>query len=244
MKTCKVDECEKSVTCRDYCRNHYANALRIGTIERLTGNVECSIDGCRQVATAKTYCRKHYLRNKKYGDPLHRTTHDPNKIIISGKIAVIQMYDKNCEKTKQAIIDSDDVKKVLGIKWKFKASNGGAHGSSGRGTFYILSRFIMDCDNKDLIVDHINFDRLDNRKSNLRICSVEESLRYRRILKETQTGMKGVRFNKNGKRYIASINPKSGFKYLGVYDSIDEAARAYNNAAMEHYGEFAVLNEV
>ena len=87
-------------------------------------------------------------------------------------------------------------------------------------------------------VDHINGDTLDNRKINLRICSHAENSRNRKKpIGNNQ--YKGVR--KNRRKYAAYIQ---GGKYLGLYDTPEQAAFAYNEAAKDYYGEFACLNVV
>lgn len=84
-------------------------------------------------------------------------------------------------------------------------------------------------------LDHINGVRHDNRPSNLRICTLSQNQANRRP--RSGYAYKGVTREKSGK-WKAQI----GNKGVGSYDSAEEAARAYDAAALETYGEFARIN--
>jgi len=113
-----------------------------------------------------------------------------------------------------------------------------------------LSRLIMD-EPKGMLVDHVNGDTMDNRRSNLRICSKSENGRNRKIASKNNTsGFKGVSYRKKGPDMInewsrpwqAYINYDKKRHYLGTFATAEEAARAYNLKAKELHGEFARLN--
>lgn len=91
--------------------------------------------------------------------------------------------------------------------------------------------------------DHINFDGLDNTDENLRIVSQEESQRHRRKVKPGTTKFKGVK-NATNATHPFEANIRFGCKlhYLGCYKTAEEAAHAYDEAALKHFGEFAHLN--
>lgn len=99
---------------------------------------------------------------------------------------------------------------------------------------------------KGLFVDHINGDVLDNRKSNLRICKSIENSRNSKISKANTSGFKGVVWHKASNSWIAQIgidiNSKRKMVHLGCFPLKEDAARAYDKAAREHYGEFARPN--
>jgi len=84
------------------------------------------------------------------------------------------------------------------------------------------------------VVDHINGDSLDNRRENLRVCTVRENTANRAFA--TACGFHGVR--KHGARWQARLLGKS----LGMFDTAEEAARAWDAAAIARFGEFARLN--
>lgn len=111
---------------------------------------------------------------------------------------------------------------------------------TGVGSNYIsMHRFIMNTPS-DMICDHINHETLDNQDENLRNCTMTESNRNRRINKNNTSGYKGVsRFGKKW-RTVLQIGGKKVFS--GFYENLEEAARAYDDAAKKHFGEFASLN--
>ena len=94
-------------------------------------------------------------------------------------------------------------------------------------------------------VDHINRERLDNRKSNLRLCTRTENNHNMRISKRNKSGAKGVYIqSKKILRVSIMVNGKS--IYLGTFPNTPEgfkqAKKAYNDAAKEYYREFVYLN--
>lgn len=92
-------------------------------------------------------------------------------------------------------------------------------------------------------VDHVNRDRLDNRKSNLRKCTRQENACNRGKAKHNKSGYKGVYWCKGRRKYRAQIQARGKHRLLGQFDVAQDAARAYDNAAKELHGEFAVTNE-
>lgn len=88
------------------------------------------------------------------------------------------------------------------------------------------------------IIDHINRDPLDNRKSNLRICTHSQNCMNRIIV--GKSGFRGVVVNGSGWAAHIKINRKT--QHLGTYRTKEDAARAYDAAAQRLFGEFAVLN--
>lgn len=93
--------------------------------------------------------------------------------------------------------------------------------------------------------DHINRDKLDNRFSNLRECTQAQNCMNRSLNKNSKSGYRGVyKEKKVPNKWRGEICCKGKKYFLGYFDSKDECAIAYNNKAVELFGEFAVLNEV
>jgi hypothetical protein len=113
--------------------------------------------------------------------------------------------------------------------------NGGRHVYMHR---YILGMGIGD----RRTVDHINGDPLDNRRSNLRICTRHENMANRGPGIRNNSGFKGVYLNQIKTRWNAEIRAKGGHKHIGCFATAEEAARAYDTAARAIHGEFAYLN--
>lgn len=100
-----------------------------------------------------------------------------------------------------------------------------------------------------LVTDHKNGDKLNNRSCNLRWASYADNTRNRKTKKRGKNDSKyiGVRHNmtqlKNGKRYKGKtwvVHVKG--KYWGSYQSEDDAARRYDEIAIQEYGDYAFLN--
>ena len=92
--------------------------------------------------------------------------------------------------------------------------------------------------------DHISRDSLDNRRDNLRPASTVQDRQNRSRYSNNKSGFKGVCWHRGVGKWYASIRIKGKPVYLGVFTHVKEAAKIYNKAALEHHGEFAVLNEV
>lgn len=90
------------------------------------------------------------------------------------------------------------------------------------------------------LADHINGDGLDNRRTNLRQATPVENARNRRLRRDSRSGFKGV--SRRGSRFQASIWFDGRSHGLGGYATAEEAASAYDAAALHHFGQFARLN--
>jgi hypothetical protein len=104
-----------------------------------------------------------------------------------------------------------------------------------------LHRLIM-CAPKNLCVDHINGDGLDNRRANLRICTGKENQHNMRRHRDSQSPYKGVRFDPRDGCWYARIYTDGHEISLGAHRSPEAAALAYDDAAVRCFGVFAKLN--
>lgn len=93
-------------------------------------------------------------------------------------------------------------------------------------------------------VDHKDHNGLNNQKSNLRFCTASENLMNRRKWKNTSSIYKGVCFNKLARKWQANIQTNGKLIHIGLFVSEVDAARAYNEKAIEFFGEFANLNNI
>jgi hypothetical protein len=145
------------------------------------------------------------------------------------------------------IIDQEDYDRVKQYTWRF---NGGYIRTSTaynkklgiKGRSIYLHRFILNITDNKIFIDHKNLDRKDNRKENLRICTTSQNQANIKPHKRNKTGLKGVRKTPSGK-YEADIWKDKSI-YLGVFNTKQEAAKVYNEAAIKFFGEFALLNNI
>lgn len=150
----------------------------------------------------------------------------------------------------QALVDKEDVQVLSSYKWCAMKNRSGAWGavthkwqSASRSAKRIhMHRLIMACPD-GMVVDHINGNRLDNRKANLRICTVEENNRNRKKHNGGTSRYKGVcRKVENSNSWTVYIAARGRSFYLGSYSTEKEAALVYDRAARRLHGEFARLN--
>ena len=120
---------------------------------------------------------------------------------------------------------------------------GGKTYHSTKQTVIGLHQMIMQTP-KGMYTDHIDGNTLNNKRSNLRVCSNADNCRNRGINKNNTHGYKGVTYD--GRRPHAPWSARVGFNfkrvYAGNYATKEEAARAYDKKALELHGEFARLN--
>jgi hypothetical protein len=95
-----------------------------------------------------------------------------------------------------------------------------------------------------LVVDHRNRNPLDNRRTNLRICTHSQNSINKKTITTGTSKYRGVSFKQANGKWQAGIRVDRKVIYLGLYNTELEAAIAYNRSAKFLHGEFAVLNEV
>lgn len=83
---------------------------------------------------------------------------------------------------------------------------------------------------KGKYIDHLNRDKLDNRKENLRIVSMSENLLNAKLFKTSTTKRKGVYFNRQRNKFQTYMTRNYKHIYLGSFNTADQAALAYANA--------------
>ena len=125
----------------------------------------------------------------------------------------------------QIEIDKEDEEKIKKYRWRLDKNTGYVY-SDFLGIKIYLHRFIMNVhQNKDgLVIDHINRDKKDNRRANLRIVTHAENLRNMSILSNSSTGFRNV--YKKGRKYVLMSNYNGKVTYFGTYETIQEALNA------------------
>lgn len=143
-----------------------------------------------------------------------------------------------------AVVDEEDFELINQFKWtpsvRVDRDNTYAKHRSGNTTL-LMHRLITSAPD-GVLVDHIDRDGLNNRRSNLRLCSTSQNLRNRGPNKNNTTGFKGVAFYKAYQKWSAQIMYERSPIHIGYFDSPEEAALAYDRKAIELFGEYAYRN--
>ena len=152
-------------------------------------------------------------------------------------------------KGKFALVDEDDFEFLNQWKWQCMANGYAVRGhflgkidGKYKSKIIYMHRFINKTPD-GLETDHINNDRLDNRKANLRTVTRSQNGRNVSPKKTGSSKYKGVSWHPQRKKWVAWIKYKEKQTYLGIFKSEVDAALAYNFAAIEHFGEHAGLNK-
>ena len=104
-----------------------------------------------------------------------------------------------------------------------------------------MHRMVIDAQHNQR-VGHMNGNGLDNRKSNLRICTNAQSRMNAQKRTKGTSKYKGASWHKLEQRWISKIKMNGETIHLGYFKNEQEAAIAYDNAALKYFGEFARLN--
>lgn len=211
----------------------------------------CSIEGCGRKHYANGHCNKHWAQIRKYGKILERTKFDPNEIIIENNICRMKLYNPNNEEIAETIFDLEYKYIIDQYKW-----NIGNHGyvqsdysdTSGKKRRMLLHQVVIYLSGRNVEnneeIDHKDNNKLNNMLLNLRVCSHIQNSQNKKLQKNNTLGSKGIFWHKRDKKWYARIGVNGITIHLGGFLIKEDAARAYNTAAIKYFGEFAKLNEV
>lgn len=142
-----------------------------------------------------------------------------------------------------AIVSDEDYERVSQYKWSLQSAGYAVRGikRDGRWTHELMHRFILGDSCAGLDVDHINMDRLDNRRSNLRMATRSQNMANTRAISGK---FKGVSYDRRRSKYTAVIHVGKHKIWLGYHRTAEDAAAAYNVAAIKFFGDYARLNKL
>jgi HNH endonuclease len=141
----------------------------------------------------------------------------------------------------ETLVSPEWYEKLVGYSW-FKGAGGYAVRKEHGQNVY-MARQILNAPSH-LVVDHIDRNKLNNQTHNLRLCTRRGNQQNQGVPRDNTSGYKGVSWQCQIKRWQAKIQANCVAHYIGVYETKEEAALAYNEAARRLHGEFAYLNEV
>lgn len=155
------------------------------------------------------------------------------------------MKEIKLTKNQTCIVDDNVFEAFSKYRWYAEGRNGKYYACRRVGNKIVkMHRIILGVDNPKIAVDHINGNTLDNRIVNLRTCTWAQNLRNSASKPSNKSGFKGVCFSKKLNKFRATIKVNYKQIHLGVFNTAIEAAKAYNEGALIHHGEFAKLNQL
>ena len=142
-----------------------------------------------------------------------------------------------------ALVDNEDYDLLVQYSWSANYDNRANYWTAKA---YVdkkvitMHRLVLNLKEFSIKVLHKNGNRLDNRKENLYIVTQQESCVTTKVFKKSKTGFKGV--TKKGSKFKATLVVSGEEKHLGLFDTPEKAAKAYNIAAKKYFGELAYQN--
>jgi len=148
-----------------------------------------------------------------------------------------------------ALVDDEDYEMLSKYKW---------YATKGANTYYairhnprnkekqtltLMHRFILNVPD-GMVTDHIDQDGLNNQKHNLRICTRTQNNRNMKLYNSNTSGYRGVYYDNRVNKWYSHIQVNGVALHIGMYFTKEDAAMAYNDAAIKHHGDFASLNIV
>lgn len=178
------------------------------------------------------YCNKHYCRMKYCGSANGKPRKSRNEFNVIGDVLII-----TTSKGDIILADADESEKLKRYSWCV-SSQGYAVANTGKQVVK-MNRYILGLDKcVGKVVDHINRDKLDNRKKNLRFCTQKENARNISVSKNSVSQILGIRKTAHGK-YNVRIVADGKEHHIGNFDTIEEAILARENAETQYHGDFA-----
>lgn len=143
------------------------------------------------------------------------------------------------KKGEKILLDTEDFTACNRYQWYVNKNGYAANDSKPR---KLMHRLVMGFPKEN--IDHANGNKLDNRKSNLRLCNQSQNTSNASKRKTNKSGYKGVSWNKRYTKWESYLTFNYKHIFLGYYDTKEKAAYAYNLKAKEVWGEYAKLNKL
>lgn len=198
---------------------------------------ECICD-CGKIKNVTTTCLKQGIV-KSCGclRPQKTSNHGKNKYENRGNFII--GYD---ESDNEFIIDKEDFERIKLLYWSMDAQ--GYFNTYKNNKKIKQHRYIMDCNSDELVVDHINHVKHDNRKCNLRISTRTENARNNKLSTRNTSSITGVRWHKRYNKWIANITVNKRLIHLGYFTKFEDAVSARKHAEEKYFKEYSYDNSI
>lgn len=182
------------------------------------------------------YCKRHYNQMYRYNRIIDKTIYDSNDIEIDGDIAKIIIRDKYQNIINECIIDVCDVSIVSNYKW-YQSGGYSVTKSIGQDKGIDIANVLFG--QYDVIFDHINHNRMDNRRSNLRIVTAHQNAMNQGKKTTNTSGVIGISKQNTGKKWTATLTYNYKPIWLGCYENFDTAVLARLKGEAIYFKEFS-----
>lgn len=223
-RICDADGCGDPVLARGWCSKHYQQVRRN---EMRKGSAPCSVCGMSFLALSGLLCHTYKLHPEAY---LELFVSRP--VLLRWSVPSVVVVPLACGGG--ALVDEDDLTIVSGRRWTIRNSRF-PYAVTSNGLK--LHRLLMG-ERDGYEVDHRNGDTLDNRRANLRWATRQQNLANLGPKRNCRSRYKGVSWSTVAKMWQVQVAAKG----VGYFRDEVDAARAYDTAALEKWGEFARLN--
>ena len=236
---CGTDKLRKFMRANDlykyYCEEHHIK------YNSYNDGLTCAACGDKtdvQRFHGTPYCKRHYLQMFRHGKIFDSTIYDRNEIIVDGDLARIIIKNVKQEIIGEVIIDAEDVDKIKDLKWYISGGYCITKGINGYVGTDLANLIFNNLENK---YDHINHNRLDNRKINLRPVTSHQNAMNMGKKNTNTSGVTGVRKEHHCKtdRWTATITYNYKSRWLGSYKTFDDAVNARLKGEIEFFGEYS-----
>ena len=190
--------------------------------------------------TGLILCSKHRTQLRRHGKFLDRTRFDKNEIIVNHErdFAEIILYNRQGLENARTIINIDDIEKINGYKWSIKKKNNNFYVRTTVNKKDILLHKLLTNTDSHTIVDHIDRNTLNNKKSNLRIASCSQNGMNKSIQSNNSSGFTGVYYSRKYNKWISTIKINKKTISLGMFLEKVDAIKFRLNAEKKYFKEF------
>ena len=181
----------------------------------------------------KAYCNKHYQSMIRYGQPYGHEKSTTNQYVVEGDLLKIITQNGDV-----ILADSEDYEKLSKHSWCVSKTGYAVANINRKVTK--LHRYLLDVTDPFMVIDHKNHNRLDNRKTNIRVCSQRENAKNKGAVNNKEVG---IRETKHGTYSVRITNDREEI-HIGSFKTLEEAKEARLKAERKYHKEFGYHDSI